>query len=172
MEYNTASVCISSRCCTETYRLHLLLSRSPRRRGKRRRYHHHKNARGVLLIAFIARESNNYEVIQPNKHTRRLQAWTPNAAPSDCAKTGCYNNRRHYVIAKIYYFRQCRNYNIKQNVYLISVYYCHNEVLSHAYEASIVLVSMETKDKPTNNALVRINYAGSHYMTGWPMFTR
>jgi len=49
-------------------------------------------------------------------------------------------------------------------MYLISVYYCHNEVLSHA--CGIVFVSMETKDKPTNNALVRIKYAGSHYMTG------
>jgi len=31
---------------------------------------------------------------------------------------------------------------------------------------------MERKDKPTNNALVRINYTESHYMIGWPIFTR
>jgi len=106
MEYNTASVCISSRCCIETYSLRLIDSRSPRRRRKRNHHHHHKKPCGVLLTAFIVRESNNYEVIQPNKHTRRLQAPTPNAASSDCAKTRWYNNRCHYIIAKIYYFRQ------------------------------------------------------------------
>jgi hypothetical protein len=73
---------------------------------KKKKTHHHKNACGVLLTAFTVRESNSYEVIEPNKHTRRLQASTPNAASSDCAKTGWYSNSCHYVIAKIYYFRK------------------------------------------------------------------
>jgi len=106
MEYNTASVCISSPCCIETYRLHLPEEEEKEDEGeegdggeagggggggeeeeeeeeetKKRDY---KNACGVLLIAFIVRESNNYKVIQSNKYNRRLQVSTPNAASSDC----------------------------------------------------------------------------------------
>jgi hypothetical protein len=170
MEYNTALVCSSSRCCIETYRLHLLDSRSSRRR-KKRRHHHHKNACDVWLTASIVSESNNYEVIQPNKHTRRLQASAPNAASSDCAKTGWYINICHYVIAKIYYLRQMSKlrYQIK-HVFNFRLLLSQWSTIARIW--GIVLVSMETKDKSTNNALVRINYVGSHYMTGWPMFTR